>query len=214
MATKKTAKKVVKTGTKFNSALAALLTAEAEGAAVTLLSPICANDWVALKLAAVDQDGVNRLLEEKKYVEAAAAIETAVKKATKKEATMKKKVTKTAPEAAAKKPAKKAAAKKPAAEAAKPAEKKAPAKLSRYGHRVGTSAEFMDNLLFQGCLPDAGAEAISAKYGMDVAKAKAKLLVHVRYLKKERDVAFATWKDKTNNKIKAKTAKIVWPKAK
>jgi hypothetical protein len=126
---------------------------------------------------------------------------------------MKKKATKKTTDVSPKTKAECTAGIKKDTEAAKPAVKKATVKKSRYGHREGSSAAYMDDQLAAGCIPDVVAEALVKDHGVvTVEKAKAKLLVHVRYLKKDRQVVF--FKTKEDGTVKAKTQKIVWPKAK
>jgi hypothetical protein len=196
----------------FSATFAKLQNPEiAENAAQELLSPRLDKAWKALNLVRLDQDNIEKCLTGGLYAEAADALKTAVNEAQKKEKVMAKKGKKTATGATAKKTPVKKGEKKVDAEAAKTPVKKATVKKSRYGHREGSSAAYMDDQLQAGCIPDTVAEALVKDFGVaTVEKAKAKLLVHVRYLKKERDVVFYK---KTDGTVKAKTAKIVWPKA-
>ena len=174
-------------------------------AAQKLMSACCSNGWKTLRIAQLDQDNIFMFLTGGLYAEAADALKSAVNEAKKRNTAMKKKATVKTSEATAKKQATKKVVKKVAVDGAKKPVKKATVAKSRYGHRVGSSAEFMDEQLFKGCDPDKGADALAQKFGIGVAKAKAKLLVHVRYLKKERNIVFATFKD--SPKLKAKTEK-------
>jgi hypothetical protein len=157
----------------------------AENAAQELLSARLDKAWKKLGLVQLDLDHVVNLLNDGLYAEAADALKTAVIEAQKKESIMAKKGTKTAKSGSTKKTPVKKGEKKVAVETAKTPVKKATVKKSRYGHRAGSSAEYMDDQLQAGCMPDAVAEVLVKDFGVaTVEKAKAKLLVHVRYLKK------------------------------
>lgn len=108
----------------------------------------------------------------------------------------------------------KASVKAPVKTALKEVEKKEPAlkkeskpvEKSRYGHRVETGAQIMDDLLWAGCTV---AEAVSAlkKFGKTEDRAKSMFLSHVHYLPKTKNIPVTIPKDE-GGKYKATKAKI------
>lgn len=151
-------------------------------------------------------DRLFKLLDKKLYDKFIKVFEAEVSKVEERNTNMKKKAKKGKTEETANEEATQKKGKKVKAEKKEPKAKKA-AEKGRYGHRVGSSANFMDDLIWAGVKPDAAAEQISKEFSIPADKAKAKFLVHVRYLKKEKGVEFAKFKGDTD-KVKAKTERI------
>lgn len=192
----------IKQDVELNEALEGLKT-QAGAIRDSMAGRICFLDS-ALRRQGLSQETVDKLfkiLDRKDYDKFLSVYEVELEKANERKETMKKKAEKKVTEGeetTAKKATVKAAKKSGEPKVKKTAEK------GRFGHRKGSSADFMDDLLFKGCAPDAGAKAIADKFEMELPKAKAKLLVHVRYLKAEKGVVFCKFKDGID-KLKTKT---------
>jgi hypothetical protein len=112
-----------------------------------------------------------------------------------------------AKKAKAKAPAKKAAPKKKAA----PSKKKDSGKMSRYGHREGTQAAMMDELLWKGTTTKDAIKAIGIwqkkEKGKKTAEASRTSAFHT-HIKKLREAGLEISKSAKTGKLKAKTARL------
>ena len=124
------------------------------------------------------------------------------------------KAAKAAPVKAAPAPAPKKVVAKPTAvekptvaKVAKVAKEKTAAELSRYGHRVGSMAARIDDLLWEGTTLTAAVKTLAKEFNRDEDKAKAKFLGHVQYLPSVKSIEITKPEDEKGN-YKAKKAKI------
>lgn len=163
--------------------------------------------WKEAGICEMAVDKAVDLLGKEEYTKAHALLKQEAAKGMKRKQAMKKKTT-TKKSSTKKTPAKtkKAATKTPKAAKKAPTKAKKTVEKTLFGHRVGSSAAFMDKMIIKGVTPTAAAKAINEKFGNDEAKAKAKFLVHVRYLKNEKKITMVKFKG-DSDKVKAKIEK-------
>lgn len=66
--------------------------------------------------------------------------------------------------------------------------KKAPSEKSRYGHRVGSFAAAMDELLWKGITIAEGAKVLSETFKKSPALIEGSLKIHIRYLENKKNI--------------------------
>ena len=88
-----------------------------------------------------------------------------------------------------------------------PKPKAEPKEKSRYGHRVGSSRQVMDDLLWEGTTQENVVKVMVKTFGITESRAATSFRDHVKYLPNEKNIPITIPKDE-NGKYKATKAKL------